>query len=48
MRQEQILETFSSKELNKNDILSRLEKLKLQKKIEKIIYLNETYWKLKI
>jgi len=48
MRQEQILETFSSKELNKNDILSRLEKLELQKKIEKIIYLNKTYWKYKI
>ncbi len=48
MRQEQILETFSSEELNKKDILSRLEKLELQKKIEKIIYLNNTYCKLKI
>ncbi len=48
MRQEQILETFSSEQLNKKDILSKLEKLELQKKIEKIIYLNKTYWKLKI
>lgn len=48
MRQEQILETFSSKEFSKNDILSRLEKLESQKKIEKIIYLKNTYWKLKI
>ncbi len=38
----------SSKKLNKNDILLRLEKLESQKKIEKIIYLNNTYWKLKI
>lgn len=30
------------------NILSRLEKLELQKKIEKIIYLSNTYWKLKI
>jgi wyosine [tRNA(Phe)-imidazoG37] synthetase (radical SAM superfamily) len=48
MRQEQILETFSSKKFSKNDILSRLEKLESQKKIEKIIYLKNTYWKLKI
>ena len=48
MRQEQILETFSSKELNKEQILNRLKQLELQKKVEKIIYLNNTYWKLKI
>jgi wyosine [tRNA(Phe)-imidazoG37] synthetase (radical SAM superfamily) len=48
MRQEQILETFSSKDLNKNQILKRLKQLESQKKIEKIIYLNNTYWKLKI
>jgi len=29
MRQEQIMETFFSKDLNKNNILSRLEKLEL-------------------
>ena len=40
MRQVQILETFSSKKLNKNKIL---EKLETHKKIEKIIYLNSTY-----
>ncbi|MFX1266413.1 MAG: radical SAM protein [Promethearchaeota archaeon] len=48
MRQEQILETFSSIRLNKNNIISRLEKLESQNKIEKITYLNNTYWKLKI
>ena len=47
MRQEQILETFSSKELNKDQILTRLQQLELQKKIEKTKYLDHIYWKLK-
>jgi wyosine [tRNA(Phe)-imidazoG37] synthetase (radical SAM superfamily) len=47
MRQEQILETFSSKEMNQEEILSRLKKLAHQQKIERINYLNKTYWKLK-
>lgn len=48
MRQEQILNTFSSDKLKKNEILARLEKLFQQKRIEKTIYLDKTYWKLKI
>ncbi|MFX1389980.1 MAG: radical SAM protein [Promethearchaeota archaeon] len=48
MRQQQILETFSSKDLNNEQILHKLKQLELKKKIEKIIYLNNTYWKLKI
>jgi wyosine [tRNA(Phe)-imidazoG37] synthetase (radical SAM superfamily) len=48
MRQEQILKTFSSEELNKNQILNRLKQLELQKKTKKIIYLKNIYWKLKI
>jgi wyosine [tRNA(Phe)-imidazoG37] synthetase (radical SAM superfamily) len=48
MRQEQILETFSSKELNKDQIINRLKQLELQKKIEKTNYLDNIYWKLKI
>ena len=46
MRQEQILETFSSKDLNKKQILSKLENLESERKIEKIIYLDNLYWKL--
>lgn len=48
MRQEQILGTFSSKDLNHDQILKRLRQLELQNKIEKITYLNKIYWKLKI
>ncbi|MFX1273675.1 MAG: radical SAM protein [Promethearchaeota archaeon] len=48
MRQEQILKTFSSKNLDKNDILTRLKKLKSLNVIEKKKYSNIIYWKLKI
>ena len=48
MRQEQILETFTSQELKKEDILLRLEKLEQQDKIKKVVYLNNTYWKVNI
>ncbi|MFW9898574.1 MAG: radical SAM protein [Candidatus Thorarchaeota archaeon] len=46
LRQEQILETFSSDSFNKDDILLRLEKLESQNKIEKIVYNNQIFWKL--
>jgi wyosine [tRNA(Phe)-imidazoG37] synthetase (radical SAM superfamily) len=48
MRQTQILDTFSSENLSINQILERLTQLELQKKIEKISYLNKIYWKLRI
>ncbi len=46
MRQEQIIETFSSKELEKDSILQKLEQLKFQKKIKKISYSDKIFWKL--
>lgn len=46
MRQDQIIETFSSADFNKNKILSQLRKLKLQKRIKDINYLNQIFWKL--
>ncbi|MFX1279173.1 MAG: radical SAM protein [Promethearchaeota archaeon] len=48
MRQTQILESFSSRKLNENQILKKLKQLEQQKKIEKVIYLNKTYWRLRI
>ncbi|MFX0028667.1 MAG: radical SAM protein [Candidatus Hermodarchaeota archaeon] len=47
MRKRQILESFSSKKLDKNQILERLKQLEQQKRIEKVIYLNKAYWRLK-
>jgi wyosine [tRNA(Phe)-imidazoG37] synthetase (radical SAM superfamily) len=46
MRQEQILETFTSTLLEKDEIKQRLNDLKLQGKIQKIIYSDQIYWKL--
>jgi len=46
MRQEQIFESFSSNKFNEEDILLRLNSLASQNKIKKIIYNNQTFWKL--
>jgi len=46
MRQEQILETFSSNNFNKDEILLRLENLESKKKIKKILYGQKIFWKL--
>ena len=46
MRQEQILETFSSVNFNEDEILLQLEKIGSQKKIKKIIYNDQIFWKL--
>ena len=46
MRQEQILETFTSPNLERDEIKQRLKDLKLQNKIQKIIYHDQIYWKL--
>ncbi len=48
MRQEQIIETFTSKSLNKNMIISHLKQLKFQRKIKDIYYNNRIFWKLDI
>ncbi|MFX1392972.1 MAG: radical SAM protein [Promethearchaeota archaeon] len=48
MRQEQILETFSSNNFDKDKILLRLEKLESLKKIKKIIYNDQIFWKVDI
>jgi wyosine [tRNA(Phe)-imidazoG37] synthetase (radical SAM superfamily) len=46
MRLEQILETFSSKKFNEQDLLLQLNILVSQNKIKKVIYNNQTFWKL--
>ncbi|MFX1448537.1 MAG: hypothetical protein ACFFCG_10445, partial [Promethearchaeota archaeon] len=46
MRQEQILETFSSKKCNEQDLIHQLKVLMSQNKIKKIEYNNKTFWKL--
>ncbi|GAH02121.1 unnamed protein product, partial [marine sediment metagenome] len=46
MRQEQIFETFYSKKFNEQDILLQLNTLASQNKIKKVIYNNQTFWKL--
>ena len=46
MRQEQILDTFSSNNFNKDEILLRLEDLESKKKIKKILYGQKIFWKL--
>jgi len=47
LRQEQILETFISNKINKEDILTRLNNLEFQKKIKKVVYNDKIFWKLK-
>jgi len=46
MRQDQIIETFSSQNFNEEEILHRLKALECRKMIEKIIYVNKIFWKL--
>ncbi len=46
MRQQQIFETFSSKKFNEQDLLLQLNILESQNKIKKVIYNNQTFWKL--
>ncbi|MFX0081175.1 MAG: radical SAM protein [Candidatus Hodarchaeota archaeon] len=48
MRQNQIIETFLSSNFNKDKIIAELEALKSKKKIIKIIYNKEIFWKIKI
>ena len=47
MRLEQIIETFGSKKLNKQDLIHQLNILEVQNKIKKENYNNQTFWKLK-
>lgn len=47
MRQEQIVETFASDNLKKEAILNKLNTLESEKKIRKIVYNNQIFWKLK-
>ena len=46
MRQDQIIETFSSKNFNNEDIILRLNKLEFQNKILKIVHNNIIFWRL--
>jgi len=46
MRQDQIIETFSSQNFNEKEILQRLKALEHQRMIEKIMYNNKIFWKL--
>jgi len=44
MREEQIVDTFSSEKFKKKEILSRLEQLETEHKIIKNIYNNQVFW----
>ncbi|MFX1338382.1 MAG: radical SAM protein [Promethearchaeota archaeon] len=46
MRQDQIIETFCNQNLNKEEIFQRLKVLEDRKKIEKIKYNNNVFWRL--
>ena len=48
MREDQIIETFSSPKINRNKILSQLKQLKFQKKIIDVYYNNKMFWKLQM
>ena len=48
MRQDQIIETFSTSGLNKEMIIAGLKKLKSQEKIKEILYNKQTFWKLNL
>ncbi|MFX1589831.1 MAG: radical SAM protein [Promethearchaeota archaeon] len=48
MRQEQIIESFSSSSFGKDKIISNLKKLQSEKKIKKIFYNKQIFWKLNI
>ncbi|MFX0009179.1 MAG: radical SAM protein [Candidatus Hermodarchaeota archaeon] len=46
MRLEQILETFISKKFNEENLLHQLTILESQNKVKKVMYNNQTFWKL--
>ena len=46
MREDQIVETFASANLSKDDIILKLKKLELEKKIKNWDYYGKSYWKL--
>ena len=46
MRQEQILETFSSEKFNEKDILIQLDEMESENKIKKYVYNNQIFWRL--
>jgi len=46
MKQEQILETFLSENFDANKIMSSLNLLEKQKKIKKVMYNNQAFWRL--
>ena len=46
MRQEQIIETFSTDNFNQKEIIQRLKALEYRKIITRTIYNNEIFWKL--
>ena len=48
MRQDQIIETFSSSNFDENEIISLLKKLKSQRKIIDTLYNKQIFWKLNI
>jgi len=48
MRQDQIIDTFSSRKFNKEKIITQLKKLRSQNKIKKIYYNEQIFWKLNI
>ncbi|MBN1216950.1 MAG: radical SAM protein [Candidatus Lokiarchaeota archaeon] len=47
MRFEQIIETFSSENLSRHDLLLKLEEMELENKIQKTYYNKKIFWKLK-
>ena len=48
MRQDQIIESFSSSSFSKDKIISNLKRLKSEKKIKEIFYNKQIFWKLNI
>ena len=48
MRQNQIIETFSSSGFSKDVVISNLKKLKSENKIKEISYNKQIFWKIKI
>ncbi|MFW9901265.1 MAG: radical SAM protein [Candidatus Thorarchaeota archaeon] len=48
MRQDQIIETFSSPNLTQDKIIMNLKRLKLEKKIRKVHYNDQIFWKLEV
>ena len=46
MRQDQIIETFSSSNFDNDKIISQLNQLKSQKKINDVLYNKQVFWKL--